>query len=67
MLVLSRKAGETIVIDGCISVTVTAIDRNKVRIGISAPPDIRVDRAEVRERIQFSFEFPQEAMELVEA
>jgi carbon storage regulator len=68
MLVLTRKAGETIVIDGCISVTVTAIDRNKVRIGISAPPDVRVDRAEVRERMQqFSFELPEEAMELVEA
>jgi carbon storage regulator len=68
MLVLTRKAGETIVIDGCISVSVTAIDRNKVRIGISAPPDVRVDRAEVRERMQeFSFELPEEAMALVEA
>ena len=68
MLVLTRKAGETIVIDGCISVTVTAIDRNKVRIGISAPPDVRVDRAEVRERMQpFSFELSEETMALVEA
>jgi carbon storage regulator len=52
MLVLTRKAGESIVIDGGIYVTVTAIDRNKVRIGISAPPYVRIDRAEVRERMQ---------------
>src|SRR5262249_5899278 len=36
MLVLTRKLGETIVIDNCITVTVAAIDGNKVRLGISA-------------------------------
>lgn len=51
MLVLTRKVGEEIIIDGCIRITITALDRNKVRIGVTAPPDVRVDRAEVARRI----------------
>ena len=47
MLVLSRKVGEKVVIDGCITVQIIAIEGNKVRIGISAPPDVRVDREEI--------------------
>jgi carbon storage regulator len=55
MLVLSRKVGESIIIDGGITVTIVAVDGNKVRVGISAPPEVRVDREEVhRARTQFS-------------
>ncbi len=50
MLVLTRNVGEKIVIDGHIQVTVVAIKGNKVRIGIEAPADVRVDRQEVHER-----------------
>ena len=49
MLVLTRKVGEQIVIDGNIIVTVTAVDGNKVRIGVSAPPKVRIDRAEIHQ------------------
>jgi len=52
MLVLTRKIGEEIIIDGHIRVTITAIKGEKVRIGITAPPDIRVDREEVFHRMQ---------------
>lgn len=51
MLVLTRKLNEEIIIDGSIKITITAIDRNKVRIGVTAPPEVRVDRAEVYKRI----------------
>lgn len=55
MLVLSRKIGEKVVIDGCITVTVVALDGNKVRLGITAPPKVRVDREEVhRQRMEFA-------------
>ncbi len=55
MLVLSRKVGERVIIDGCITVTVVAVDGNKVRIGIDAPPEIRIDREEVhRQRMEFA-------------
>lgn len=50
MLVLTRRMGEQIVIDGVIYIAVTAIRGNKVRLGISAPPSVRVDRSEVHER-----------------
>lgn len=47
MLVLSRTAGEAIVIDKAILVKVVAIQDGVVRLGIEAPPHIIVDRLEV--------------------
>ena len=47
MLVLSRKLGEKIVIGDNILVTVVKVDRNQVRIGIEAPPDVLVYREEI--------------------
>jgi carbon storage regulator len=52
MLVLSRKVGEKIVIDGDICVTIVAIQGNRVRIGITAPVSTRVDREEVHQRLE---------------
>jgi carbon storage regulator len=49
MLVLTRRIGETVVIDGGITVTVVAVQGNKVRLGINAPAYVRVDREEVHE------------------
>lgn len=50
MLVLSRKLAETIIIDGNIHITVVALKGDRVRLGIAAPADVRVDRAEIHER-----------------
>jgi carbon storage regulator len=50
MLVLTRRIGEQILIDGNIRVTVIAVNGDKVRLGTSAPPSVTVDRAEVHER-----------------
>lgn len=47
MLVLTRKLGESIVIDGNIVVTLVKVDRNKVRIGIDAPTEIKITRPEL--------------------
>lgn len=47
MLVLTRAVGQEIVIDGHIRVTVLGIHGNKIRLGVAAPPEIRVDRAEI--------------------
>lgn len=49
MLILTRKPGETIVIDGNIEITVKAIDHNRVKIGVVAPRGVCVDREEVWE------------------
>lgn len=47
MLVLSRKENERIMIGPGITVTVVAIERGKVRIGIEAPRDIDIQREEL--------------------
>lgn len=47
MLVLSRRPFEGIVIGNDIKITVVKIDRNQVRIGIEAPPDVMVVRDEL--------------------
>jgi carbon storage regulator len=47
MLVLSRKLNEAIRIGGDISIRVVRIDRDTVRLGVSAPKDIGVHREEV--------------------
>jgi carbon storage regulator len=51
MLVLSRKNGQEIVIGNDIRITVVAIKGDQVRIGIVAPPEVRVDRVEVHRRL----------------
>ncbi len=50
MLVLSRKAGEAILIGDAIRITLVAVRGNTVRLGIAAPKEVAVDRQEVHER-----------------
>jgi carbon storage regulator len=50
MLVLTRRPGEQIIINGNIRVTVVATGPGKVRLGIEAPPEVTVDRMEVHQR-----------------
>jgi carbon storage regulator CsrA len=50
MLVLTRRLGEVIVIDGDIRVTVLSVKGDKIRLGVEAPAHVRVDRAEIHER-----------------
>jgi carbon storage regulator len=50
MLVLSRRVGESIVIDGNILLTVTEVRGERVRIGVEAPPHVVVDRQEIHQR-----------------
>lgn len=47
MLVLSRKTGEALSIGQGITVEIIAIEGDRVRIGITAPPEIRIFRAEL--------------------
>jgi carbon storage regulator len=50
MLVLMRKAGESIHIGPNIVVTLVSLERNRARIGIQAPRDIVIDREEIAEK-----------------
>ena len=51
MLVLTRRPGEEVVIDGQIRIAVIGIQGGRVRIGVTAPAGVRVDRAEVARRV----------------
>lgn len=48
MLTLTRKIGETIVIDDNIELTVVSISGNQVKLSIKAPLDIKVHRKELK-------------------
>ena len=52
MLILSRKLNECIVIDGKIIIKVLRLDKDTVKLGIQAPPDLPVHRQEVFDQIQ---------------
>ena len=47
MLILGRKAGDTILIGDGIRVVVLACDRKGVRLGIEAPSDVTILRGEI--------------------
>ncbi|AVI86065.1 MULTISPECIES: carbon storage regulator CsrA [Pseudomonas syringae group] len=51
MLVLTRDIGETFSIGDDITVQILGVNGNQVRLGISAPKDIKVHQAEVYKRI----------------
>ena len=52
MLILTRRAGETVMIGSDVTITVLGVKGNQVRIGINAPKDVAVHREEIFERIQ---------------
>jgi carbon storage regulator len=52
MLILSRKPGESIVIDGRITVKIMRLEGDMVKLGIEAPIHVPVHRQEVYDEIQ---------------
>ena len=47
MLILQRKRGETLLIGEDISITVASVDGERVRLAISAPPEVSILRSEL--------------------
>jgi carbon storage regulator len=62
MLVLSRKVGDQIIIDGHITISITGLKGDRVKIGVTAPPEVQVDRAEVHQKRQQWAEVDAEAI-----
>ncbi len=52
MLILTRRAGETVMIGSDTTITVLGVKGNQVRIGINAPKDVAVHRDVIYVRIQ---------------
>jgi carbon storage regulator len=51
MLILTRKAGESIRIGDDVSVTVLGVQGGQIRLGINAPLEVPVHREEIYQRI----------------
>ncbi len=49
MLILQRKPGESLVIGGDVTVSVVSIEGGRVRLAISAPPEVSILRSELLE------------------
>ena len=52
MLLLTRKLGENIRIGDDVKITIVEVKGNHVKLGIEAPPSVKVHREEIYERIQ---------------
>ena len=48
MLVVTRKQDESLIISEDIEVTILEISKDKVKIGISAPKDVKIIRSELK-------------------
>ena len=52
MLILTRKANETLTVGDDVTMTILGVKGNQVRIGVNAPKEISVHREEVYNRIK---------------
>lgn len=53
MLALTRKEGQSIIIDEQIEIVIVEIKGDQVRIGINAPKSVKILRKEILDEIQF--------------
>jgi carbon storage regulator len=51
MLILGRREGDSILIEGGIRIVVVSCERGGVRLGIEAPADVKILRGEVADKI----------------
>mgnify|MGYP000278884625 CR=1 FL=1 len=52
MLILTRRVGESLIINDDIVINILGVKGNQIRIGIKAPKEIPVHREEIYNRIQ---------------
>ena len=54
MLVLTRRRGQRLILNGNITIEVIRIDDDKVRLGIIAPPEVGIWREEIWDKRQLA-------------
>lgn len=52
MLILTRRIGETVMINDDIYLTILGVKGNQVRLGFDAPQDVIIHRQEIYNRIK---------------
>ena len=52
MLILTRRLGESIIIENNIKITVVDINKQQIKLGIDAPKNITVNREEIAMKIK---------------
>lgn len=52
MLILNRKKGQKVLVGEDVLIEVVEVVGGKVKLGFTAPDDVRIDRLEVREAIE---------------
>lgn len=52
MLILGRREGDSIIIDGGIRIVIVSCDRGSVRIGIDAPGNVKILRGEIADQVK---------------
>lgn len=67
MLVVTRKTDESIIISDNIEITVLEVSKDRVKIGISAPRDVKIIRTELRNaqdsNREASLEIPKDSLQ----
>ncbi len=58
MLILTRRVAESLVIGDNVTITVLDIKGGRVRIGVSAPRDVIVNREEIFEKTRRGHQMP---------
>jgi carbon storage regulator len=54
MLILTRKEGEKVFIGTDIKISIISVSENQVKVGIEAPPNVKILREELYEKIKQS-------------
>ncbi|MHC4267744.1 MAG: carbon storage regulator CsrA [Planctomycetota bacterium] len=52
MLILTRKLGESIIIEDNIKITVVDINKQQIKLGIDAPRHITINREEIAKKVK---------------
>jgi carbon storage regulator len=52
MLILTRRLGESIIIEDNIKITVVDINKQQIKLGIDAPKHITINREEVAKKVK---------------
>tara|TARA_B100001964_G_scaffold219126_1_gene260936 strand:- start:655 stop:864 length:210 start_codon:yes stop_codon:yes gene_type:complete len=52
MLILTRRLGESIIIEDNIKITVVDINKQQIKLGIDAPRHITINREEVAKKVE---------------